>query len=194
MDNADRVLRRINGDLAFLERCVEVEARTEPHGVAAQCLSEARLQGIVNNLRGFHGELLAAHTAPDVVGLLKRFRGSCASAPKPDRHTGMPGTGPSAHQDTGVRVEPEMRATDRIQPEVARSAAGAPSSQWVEVVSGFCFQVVCRACALCEDCRNSHEPGSAAWYSVELRVLGKELMHNRCCTSKHACSQVCILV
>eukprot|EP00798_Chlamydomonas_sp_ICE-L_P011297 gene11297-18933_t len=36
-------------------------------------LSLGRLQGIVNNLRGFQGELLTAHSSPNVVAVSKRF-------------------------------------------------------------------------------------------------------------------------
>lgn len=43
-----------------------------PSGRVRQ-LDRDRIQGIVNNLRGFEGELLAAHMAPGVVGLNKRF-------------------------------------------------------------------------------------------------------------------------
>jgi hypothetical protein len=31
------------------------------------------MQGIVNNLRGFHGELMALHEAPGVVAVCKKF-------------------------------------------------------------------------------------------------------------------------
>ncbi|GLC33618.1 hypothetical protein PLESTM_000092400 [Pleodorina starrii] len=37
-------------------------------------LTPGRVQGIINNLRGFQGELLAAQLAPGVVGVLRRFQ------------------------------------------------------------------------------------------------------------------------
>ncbi|KAG2446749.1 hypothetical protein HYH02_008310 [Chlamydomonas schloesseri] len=44
-------------------------------------LTPERVQGIVNNLRGFQGELLAAQLAPGVVGVLRRFTAHRCGAP-----------------------------------------------------------------------------------------------------------------
>ena len=70
----------MRGDLAFIDKCM-LESNGQGEGEEKEDLSQPqrrpldheRTQGIVNNLRGFEGELLAAHTAPGVVGLNKKF-------------------------------------------------------------------------------------------------------------------------
>jgi hypothetical protein len=73
--NLPKLAARIRRDLAFLrQQLADVST-----GDADERIPEARLQGIVNDLRGFWGELLALQEAPGVVAVCKRF---CSEPPR----------------------------------------------------------------------------------------------------------------
>ncbi|GIM13015.1 hypothetical protein Vretimale_16210 [Volvox reticuliferus] len=100
--NLDKLARRIRSDLEFVQRCcthryggsndaVSQGITTSTAAITAATasggggndniggdrlleLTPERVQGIINNLRGFQGELLAAQTAPGLVGVLRRFQ------------------------------------------------------------------------------------------------------------------------
>ena len=145
VDNVDKYLRRIRGDLAFVEKCLETPgglntaAFTLPDAVSSgslpkgndapeddaptgrrprsALLDHARTQGIVNNLRGFQGELLAAHTAAGVAGLLKRF---------PLR----PATFPTASSvGSSSRVQVPCSSSTAVEVDVVAQGGSA----WIEV-------------------------------------------------------------
>jgi hypothetical protein len=135
VNTTERVLRRIRGDLAFVDRLMEAGGEQGGAGGGAEVgaeeleggdpgegggpdlpgerrpqLDPAKVQGIVNNLRGFQGELLAAHSAPGVIGLLKRFQ----SDPLPSREgVSAPGAAeaaPAAAVEVVRRSQPVTKA------------------------------------------------------------------------------------
>ncbi|KAF6260978.1 hypothetical protein COO60DRAFT_831006 [Scenedesmus sp. NREL 46B-D3] len=77
--NLQKLSNRIKRDLLFVTR--QQQLLQEQPGSSEQQdgleqwggLTESRLQGIINNLRGFHGELMALHEAPGVVAVCKKF-------------------------------------------------------------------------------------------------------------------------
>ncbi|GIL53321.1 hypothetical protein Vafri_8950, partial [Volvox africanus] len=71
-------------------------------------LTSERVQGIVNNLRGFQGELLAAQTAPGVVGVLRRFQ---AHVVLPSQSTVVAAPPPDPAAATGRRAKVTVAAS-----------------------------------------------------------------------------------
>eukprot|EP00878_Enallax_costatus_P013004 GHUV01013587.1.p1 GENE.GHUV01013587.1~~GHUV01013587.1.p1 ORF type:complete len:467 (+),score=109.81 GHUV01013587.1:1555-2955(+) len=83
VQNLNKLANRIKRDLMFIESQKQLLAQQESQlGELKQAqqdassspggLGEGRLQGIVNNLRGFHGELLALHEAPGVIAVCQK--------------------------------------------------------------------------------------------------------------------------
>ncbi|WIA28795.1 hypothetical protein OEZ86_011325 [Tetradesmus obliquus] len=79
ISNLQKLSNRIKRDLLFVTRqqqeVQEQQGSSEQQADLEQFggLTESRLQGIINNLRGFHGELMALHEAPGVVAVCKKF-------------------------------------------------------------------------------------------------------------------------
>ncbi len=69
VQNIAKLCRRILRDLKFLEghaaALAVADLRLDSSSQQQQQLDQSRLQGIVNNLRGFHGELLAMQVRVD---------------------------------------------------------------------------------------------------------------------------------
>ena len=84
----------------------------------------ARIQGIVNNLRGFEGELMAARLAPGVISLAKRF---------PARDV-APLTGKETLRNTGAISSPPADAAAPSHPtSVEVDVVAQGGSSWIEV-------------------------------------------------------------
>jgi hypothetical protein len=91
IEDHGKLLRRIRGDLTFITRYIAAEEvlqaskdTDEPisqvhHGTVVKKhkrlprLSAPKVQGMINNIRGFQGEIIAALMAPGVIGMDKRF-------------------------------------------------------------------------------------------------------------------------
>ncbi|GAX81285.1 hypothetical protein CEUSTIGMA_g8717.t1 [Chlamydomonas eustigma] len=171
IDNVDRVLRRIRGDLAFVVKCLEAShitdvseplklqqssEQTESLIITGQSFKDqeiqtlegqtelqnenvmvredqkigadvarSKIQGIVNNIRGFQGELLAAHAAPGVVGLMKRFSISKEEAAQLSSTLSQEDSG---SQRKRMRLQPENLGTTTKCPSLDSANASLDSA------------------------------------------------------------------
>lgn len=106
------------------------ELNDHQHHYRHHQLKRGRLQGIVNNLRGFHGEIMAMQEAPGVVAVCKRFN---APGPMPaaapaftPQHTGNRQIGIFPADETVINSDeppcPSLAADTNVVPNAQRSS------------------------------------------------------------------------
>ncbi|EFJ51579.1 hypothetical protein VOLCADRAFT_87742 [Volvox carteri f. nagariensis] len=111
--NLEKLARRIRSDLEFVQRCCPPSGGNNGDGdggrggdvVRPLALTPCRVQGIINNLRGFKGELLAAQTAPGVVGVLRRFQARVVLPPEAAPPSSTAATRPADGPQGGDRSD-----------------------------------------------------------------------------------------